>query len=218
MGGTDKLFASIGGRPVLAHSLEAFQRCPATATIVLVISPANAARAQRLVQEGGFSKVAAICPGGKRRQDSVRAGLEALAALSGATLCHYIAVHDAARPFVTPALIQQGLEAARRWGAAIPVLAVPDTVKEVSAQGAVLRTLDRSRLRLAQTPQVFARHLLERAHREVTVEVTDDAAMLELLGLPVATFPGSLRNIKITTQGDLELARALAAMRSEDAP
>ncbi len=218
MGGTDKLFATIGGRPVLAHSLDAFQRCPASGTVILVASPGNMGRARVLVRDGGFTKVAAVCPGGPRRQDSVRAGLEALAHLSGSPPWHYVAVHDGARPFVTPALIQRGLNVARRHGAALPVLPVPDTVKEVSGEGLVVRTLDRSRLRLAQTPQVFAYPLLERAHREVTVDVTDDAAMLELLGLPVATFPGSPRNIKITTPGDLELARALAAISPEDVP
>lgn len=212
MAGTDKLFAAVGGRPVLAYSLEAFQRSRAIASIVLVASSRNIAQAERLVQEGGFSKVAAVCPGGPRRQDSVRAGLQALAGPSGKPPCRYVAVHDGARPFITPALIQEGLEMARRHGAALPVLPVPDSVKEVSAEGLVLRTLDRSRLRLAQTPQVFAFTLLERAHREVTADVTDDAAMLELLGLPVATFPGSPRNIKITTPEDLELVRAFAAM------
>lgn len=215
MEGVDKLFAPIGSRPVLALSLDAFQRSPATAAIVVVASPANITRAQRLVEEGGFSKVAAVCPGGARRQDSVRAGLEVLAGHPRAPSWRYVAVHDGARPFVTPALIQRGLEAARRHGAAVPVLPLADTVKEVSPEDLVLRTLDRRRLRLAQTPQVFAYGLLMRAHREVTADVTDDAAMFELLGLPVVTFPGSPQNVKITTPADLETARALAALHPD---
>lgn len=203
MGGVDKLFAPLAGRPVLAHSLDAFQRCPAVAHIVLVLAASTVPRGRAFVVEGGFSKVAAVCPGGPRRQDSVRLGLQALPS------CPWVAVHDGARPLVTPELILRGLEAARRSGAAVPVVPLVDTIKEVSPRGHVLRTLDRGRLRAVQTPQIFRCDLLWRAHEEVTTDVTDDAAMVEALGLPVATFAGSRRNLKITEPEDLELARAL---------
>ena len=125
--------------------------------------------------------------GGERRQDSVRAGLEALGA------CDYVAVHDGARPLVTPELIERGLEAARETGAAAPAVPLADTVKEAGADGIVVRTLDRSRLWAVQTPQVFRYELLMRAHREVTADVTDDAAMVEALGEPVRLFEGARR-------------------------
>jgi 2-C-methyl-D-erythritol 4-phosphate cytidylyltransferase len=149
-------------------------------------------------------------PGGKRRQDSVRLGLEALRPGSGQALgeCEYVAVHDGGRPLVSSALIGRGLEAARETGAAVPAVPLADTVKEASADGLVVRTLDRRRLWAAQTPQVFRYDLLMRAHREVMADVTDDAGMLEALGLPVRIFPGDRRNIKVTTAEDLELVRA----------
>ena len=207
MGATDKLFAPLAGRPLLAHTLAAFQQCPAVDRIVLVMAEANLERGRELAHVHGFDKVVGFCVGGPRRQDSVRLGLEALGP------CEWVAVHDGARPLVTPGLILRAFEAARESGAAVPAVPLADTIKEAGPEGFVERTLDRSRLWGAQTPQVFRYELLARAHREVTADVTDDAAMLEALDLPVKLFPGERTNIKVTTPDDLRLAEALLAAR-----
>ncbi len=117
-------------------------------------------------------------------------------------------MHDGARLLVNP-LISEGLEAAQETGAAVPALPITDTVKSAGPDGTVERTLDRGRLWAAQTPQVFRYDLLLRAHREITADVTDDAAMLEALGLPVKLYPGSPLNIKVTSPDDLRTAEAL---------
>jgi len=205
MAGADKLFTEVAGQPLLAHAIAPFQECASIERIVLVMAPLNLKRGRDLVERYGFTKATALVKGGERRQDSVRLGLEALGG------CDYVAVHDGARPLVTPELIARGLEAARETGAAAPALPIADTVKEAGPNGIVLRTLDRSRLWAVQTPQVFRYELLLRAHREITADVTDDAAMVEALGEPVRLFEGSRANIKVTTVEDLTLIKALTA-------
>ncbi len=205
MAGADKLFTEVAGQPLLAHAIAPFQECASIERIVLVMAPLNLKRGRDLVERYGFTKATALVKGGERRQDSVRLGLEALGG------CDYVAVHDGARPLVTPELIARGLEAARETGAAAPALPIADTVKEAGPNGIVLRTLDRSRLWAVQTPQVFRYELLLRAHREITADVTDDAAMVESLGEPVRLFEGSRANIKVTTVEDLTLIKALTA-------
>lgn len=200
MRGADKLFSLVAGRPLLAHAIAAFESCEKIDRVVLVSSMANLKRARVLVAEQRFSKVLTVCAGGPRRQDSVKCGLTALGP------CDWVAVHDGGRPLVRPAMISRGLEAARETGAAVPVVPLADTIKEIDETGAVTRTLDRTRLVAVQTPQVFRHDLLVRAHDEVTDDVTDDASMLEALGHTVRTFEGSNRNVKITTVEDLMLA------------
>lgn len=205
MRGTDKLFVSIAGRLLLAHALGRLQESPIVERIVLVVSRANLERGRELVRDEGFEKVRAVCEGGRRRQDSVRLGLEALSAAGG---CDWVLVQDGARLLVE-CNIAEGLEAARETGAAVPVVPIADTVKEVGEDGSVSRTVDRARLRAAQTPQVFLYELLVRAHREVKGDVTDDAAMVEAIGVPVRLFAGSTLNLKVTTVEDLRLAEGL---------
>jgi len=201
----DKLFAPLAGRPLIAHSLMAFEVCRLIDRVVLVLTEENLERACRLVDAAGFDKVAVICPGGPRRQDSVRLGLEALGE------CRWVVVHDGARPLVTAALIEAGLAAAAETGAAIAAVPLADTLKEAADDGLVRRTLDRRNLWAAQTPQVFDYELLREAHRQADGEVTDDAALVEALGRRVKVFPGSARNLKVTTAADLALAQALLA-------
>jgi 2-C-methyl-D-erythritol 4-phosphate cytidylyltransferase len=205
MGGRDKLFAVVGGRPLLAHTLGAFDACRGVDTVVLVLSPENMERGRGLVAEAGFSKVATVCQGGQRRQDSVRNGLEALAS------CQWVVVHDGARPLVTAELIERGLEVAKETGAAIAALPIGDTVKEVEPPDIIGRTLARGRLWAAQTPQVFRYDILREAHELAQAEATDDAALVEKLGHRVKVFEGSPRNIKVTTAVDLALVEALLA-------
>jgi 2-C-methyl-D-erythritol 4-phosphate cytidylyltransferase len=189
-------------RPLLAYPIAAFQSCAAVDRIALVVAADAVERARALVRDETFDKVCSAVAGGARRQDSVRCGLEALGA------CDYVAVHDGARPLVAPGLIERGFEAARATGAACCAIAAPDTVKEAE-DGRVVRTLDRSRLWLAQTPQVFRYDLLVDAHSRLESDVTDDAALVEALGIEVRLFEGSSRNLKVTTRDDLALVQAL---------
>jgi 2-C-methyl-D-erythritol 4-phosphate cytidylyltransferase len=205
MGGRDKLFAVVGDEPLLAHTLRAFHVCRSVERVVLVLSSENMERGRELVAKAGFSKVAAVCQGGERRQDSVRNGLAALAS------CQWVVVHDGARPLVTAELIERGLEAAKETGAAIAALPIRDTVKEVEPAGIIGRTVSRGQLWAAQTPQVFRYDILREAHQRAEGEATDDAALVEALGYQVKVFDGSPRNIKVTTAADLALVEALLA-------
>lgn len=194
----DKTLADLAGEPLIARTVDVFERCAAVDCVALVVSKRNRAAVAALREEKGWRKTAPPVLGGARRQDSVRAGLEALP-----KDCGWIVVHDGARPFVTPAMIEAGLEAARPTGAAVAVVPAFDTVKRVGPDGGVLETLDRAALRMAQTPQVFRRDVLERAHAEIADDATDDAAMAERIGVEVRTFDGARGNIKITTAEDL---------------
>lgn len=205
MDGIDKLFTPVAGRTIVERAIEPFQASALVEKIVLVVSKENRERAGKVAERSGLHKIVAVCAGGARRQDSVRNGLEALGE------CEYVVVHDGCRPMVPPDLIERGLIAAREHGAAVPGLPLIETVKEANEGGDVVRTVDRSRLHAIQTPQIFRRELLARAHREVTADVTDDAAMLETMGVPVRVFTGSRTNVKITTAEDIELVEALLA-------
>lgn len=208
MGGVVKLWALLSdaagrARPLLAYPIATFNSCPGISRIALVVTGDAVERAQQLVREDGFEKVCAVVPGGERRRDSVRAGLDAFGA------CDIVAVHDGARPLVTAGLIERGIEAAGETGAACCALPAPDTVKEANERAAVEATLDRSRLWLAQTPQVFRYDLLMEAHRRVETDATDDCALVEAMGVEVRLYPGSPRNLKVTTPDDLALVQAL---------
>jgi 2-C-methyl-D-erythritol 4-phosphate cytidylyltransferase len=208
MRGVDKLLAPLGGRPVVAHSIAVFASHPAVDEVVVVTSAANQEAIGALAAE--LAPRARVILGGVRRRDSVRAGLEAL------TDCVYVIVHDAARPLVTPAMIDAALEGAREAGAALCAVPVADTVKRSEPSGRVSSTVTREGLWLAQTPQAFRRELLLRAHQTIDIDATDDAALIELLGEPVKLVMGSPRNLKITQPEDLALARAILASLSEE--
>ena len=208
MAGPDKLWVELTGpdgraRPLLAYTVAAFQRCPAIASIVLVVAEAAVGRARELGQRDRFDKLYAVVAGGERRQDSVRAGLDALEGRD------WVAIHDGARPLVTPELIERGIAEAQETGASCCALPVPDTVKQADEGQRIVRTLDRSMLWLAQTPQVFRYDLLVSAHATFKGDATDDAAMIESLGGQVKLYPGPRRNMKVTTPEDLELVKAL---------
>jgi 2-C-methyl-D-erythritol 4-phosphate cytidylyltransferase len=205
--GFDKVLALLAGLPVLAHSLRAFVDSPAIDRVVLVLSAANADAGRRLVAEGEWTKPVDVCLGGRRRQDSVAFGLAEL------TDCEWVVVHDAARPLVTPQLIARGLEAAATTGAAIAAVPVTDTIKLVGPNRYVRATPPRADLWSVQTPQVFRYRLLVDAYAEAQGEFTDDASVLEQLGLPVQVFKGGYDNIKVTHAQDLALAEALLALR-----
>ncbi len=206
MGGIDKLWAHLpskNGReePLIAHTLSPFQRSRHIDRAVLIVAVGAVDRAETLVAEHGFKKIA-VARGGARRQDSVLAGLKSLED------CEWAVIHDGARPLVTEDLIKRGLKAAEETGASCSATPVPDTVKEATA-GRIVRTVDRSRLWLAQTPQTFRYDLLLDAHKRASGDVTDDASLVEALGVEVRLYEGSARNIKVTSTDDLAIVRAL---------
>jgi 2-C-methyl-D-erythritol 4-phosphate cytidylyltransferase len=218
MGGLDKQLALLGGRPVLAWTVAAFEAAPEVDAIAIVVNPRTAADVAALGRAAGWRKVVATPPGGARRQDSCVNGLAALVAAGGEPP-ELVLVHDGARPLVSPALIARGVAAARTHGAAIPGIPARDTVKVVAPDGRIVETLDRSRLWLVQTPQVFHYPILAAAYEAAAARdltVTDDAALLEALGQPVYVFEGEPRNLKITTPDVLLVAAAYLGLRSED--
>jgi 2-C-methyl-D-erythritol 4-phosphate cytidylyltransferase/2-C-methyl-D-erythritol 2,4-cyclodiphosphate synthase len=210
-GDIPKQYRQILNEPVIRPSLAAFARHSGIAAVQPVIHPddmplfASAA--------AGLNLLAPV-NGAATRQGSVRAGLEALASRAP----EIVLVHDAARPFASPALIARAIEAARQSGAAVPVLPVADTVKSVDATGAVTGTLDRAPLRLVQTPQAFRFSALLDAHRKAHAagleDFTDDAALAEWAGMTVTTFAGETANVKLTTNEDFARAETakLAAL------
>ncbi len=199
-----KSFVRLAGRPMLGWVLQALQKAPSVRQIVIVAHPGDLDAARRLARNGRIAKLSAVVPGGDSRMASVGCGLRAVPPGT-----KWVLVHDAARPLVTPALIEATVKAARRAKAAIAAVPVVPTIKQ--ARGVwVEKTLDRGKLWAVQTPQVFERKLLERAHRGANGFVaTDDAALVEAMGKRVRLVPGSERNIKVTTPEDLIVAEAL---------
>ncbi|HAC20376.1 MAG TPA: 2-C-methyl-D-erythritol 4-phosphate cytidylyltransferase, partial [Dehalococcoidia bacterium] len=176
--------------------------------VVLVVSDSARDDGERIVAEFGYGKVVDVVVGGARRQDSVLQGMDRLSD------CGIIMVHDGARPFVSGDMISRGLDAMRMASAATAGVPVTDTIKIVDADMVVKSTPDRTTLWAAQTPQVFKFQLLREAHRRVTHDSTDDAAMVEALGTEVKVFMGSYENMKVTTPEDVSLAEAIHAART----
>lgn len=209
MGGVDKVMVPILGSPLIVHSVSPFQVHPAIAEVVLVTSADKVGALRGLARGYGWDKVTCVCEGGRRRQDSVRLGLERLAP------CKRVLVHDGARPCVDSGVIERALEAVERTGAAIAAVPVKDTVKVVSADLTVQSTLKREELWAVQTPQAFDMRILLEAHRRCQQDVTDDAAMVESIGGRVTVFMGSYENLKVTTPEDLPLVEAILRRRME---
>jgi 2-C-methyl-D-erythritol 4-phosphate cytidylyltransferase / 2-C-methyl-D-erythritol 2,4-cyclodiphosphate synthase len=209
--GGPKQYRSIGGQPVIFRAMAPFCGHPQVFAVQPVVNPDDAAAFNEAVS--GLAH-AAPTPGGATRQASVHAGLEALAGQKP----EIVLIHDAARPFVSQALISRAIEAAGRTGAAVPAVAVTDTIKLVDAEGNVEATPERARLRIAQTPQAFRFDIILDAHRRAAREgrsdFTDDAALAEWAGLTIATFDGDVANMKLTTPEDFvrEEARLAAAL------
>ena len=204
--GFDKLLADVGGRPVLVRCLEAFQQAPSVSEIVVVTREELIPEAARMCQEFGLTKVTKLIRGGENRTQSARLGT--LEADRDAPL---IAIHDGARPFVTTQVIEDAVAQAGKSGAAAPAVPVKDTIKE-ARDGLVERTLDRDRLYAVQTPQVFEASLIRAALQKALedgVELTDDCAAVERLGMKVVLTAGDEQNIKLTTPMDLLLGEGL---------
>jgi 2-C-methyl-D-erythritol 4-phosphate cytidylyltransferase len=204
-----KLLLDLEGKSLLQRAALPFLRHGSVGEIVAVVPEALVGPAREALARVPRERVlgARAVAGGATRRESVRLGLEAIA--PGAA---YVAVHDVARPLVTTALIDRVLAAARTHGAAIPALPIRDSVKEVDGER-IIRSLPRERLRGAQTPQIFSRAILLRAHAQTQTgespDATDDAALVEALGFAVAVVAGESSNLKITEPSDLIVARAL---------
>ena len=211
---TAKAFLNLGGLPMAVHALRTLNRLPSLTSIVLVVGADQETRATEIVQlYGPWRFQVRLARGGAERQDSVAAGLAALDAEAALVL-----VHDAARPFVSVECIAACIAAGATHGAAITAVAAHDTVKLAGPDSVIIETLDRRRVWLAQTPQVFRADLLREAYQRacsVGVVATDDAALVERLGHAVRIVPGEPTNRKITTPDDLRWAEWYLQRRGE---
>lgn len=212
MEGQDKMSAALGGVPVLARTLLVLERCPLVSELVIVTRGDLIPWVGQLCQDFGISKAAKVVAGGDTRTQSVLRGVNECS--SRADL---IAIHDGARPLVTPEELEEVLRKGAETGAAAPAVPVKDTLKEAEG-GLVTGTPDRARLFAVQTPQVFdaslIRAALTRAEGEA-LSLTDDCAAVERLGMKVSLTRGTYENIKITTPVDLVLGEAILNWREQ---
>jgi 2-C-methyl-D-erythritol 4-phosphate cytidylyltransferase/2-C-methyl-D-erythritol 2,4-cyclodiphosphate synthase len=215
MGGVDKLEAPLGGRPLLARTLEALAVAPVVERIV-VVSAAD--RVEALRSRAWLpAVVTAVVPGGARRQESVAAGLAALDDGGGGGDDRVVLIHDGARPIISQELVERVARAAASHGAAIPVLPMAETVKRLAGD-IIVETVERADLATAQTPQGFRRSVLRTAHAQLDpfgpVEWTDEAALCESCTIDVHVVPGEPSNLKVTLPADLARAEAYLAGRT----
>ena len=209
--GFDKLFSTIAGKPVIAHTVRAFERAGCVSEIIVVARKDRHDEIKAIVCDENFKKVRWIIPGGKHRQDSVRAGLDHLKETS-----KYVAIHDAARPLITAEQIERVFEQCRTHAAASLAEPISDTLKYADTEFFVAAPVDRHQLYAMQTPQVFERQLIEDAYRAVYAEnasVTDEVSAVERLGRKIILVPNQDLNFKITYPRDLALAEFVLKQR-----
>src|SRR6185437_3402043 len=212
--GFDKLFAVIAGEPVIAHSIRAFEHASSVSEIVVVARKERHDEIRKISRAAGFKKVRSIEPGGERRQDSVRAGLDRIDHAA-----KYVAVHDAARPLITPEQIERTFEQCRVHGSAALAQPVNDTLKRADADLLVVGLVDRHQLYAMQTPQIFERKLIEDAYHDVyatNASVTDEVSAIERLGHKIALVLTDVFNFKITYPRDLPMADFILRERAND--
>ncbi len=203
---TNKQYLMLSNKPVLAHTLQAFEQTDIISEIIIAIHPDDHQLFKECILPYGFSKITAVIDGGADRQASVYNALARISPESGV-----IAVHDGARPFITPKIITESIETAASYGAACVGMPVKDTIKHVGPDLTVIDTPDRSALWAIQTPQTFQRETLINAHEKAITEGyrgTDDSVLVERLGVKVRMVMGSYANLKITTAEDLVFAEA----------
>ena len=211
--GFDKLFAAIAGKPVIAHTISAFERANSVNGIIVVAREDRHDEIKTMAGDENFKKVRSIIPGGKYRQDSVRAGLEHL---DSAT--RWVAVHDAARPLVTPEQIERVFQQCGNHAAAALAEPVNDTLKRADSDLLVSASVDRDRLYAMQTPQIFERQLIEEAYHAVYAEnisVTDEVSAVERLGREVVLVLNDDFNFKVTYPRDLPVAEFILKQRMD---
>lgn len=214
MNQVNKQFIELGGIPVLARTIRTFQYTDIISEIVVSVKEEDLGRVRSMAEEYGFSKVRDVVAGGETRAQSV---LHALRCVSEDASC--VAIHDGARPFVTPDEITRCVLACEEYGAAALAVPVKDTIKVTDGQGFILSTPERDTLRAVQTPQVFKLKDYQKAVRVLGDRIqsfTDDCKLMEQIGQKVFLVDGSYENIKITTPEDLAAARAILADRGEE--
>lgn len=209
--GIPKQFLPLGGRPVLLRTMEAIAAAVPEAETVVVLPAAHIGTLHELCERFGCTVRYRATAGGASRFESVEAGLKALP-----DDCNLIAVHDGVRPLVTADMIRRGLDCARTNRTAVPVIPVTDTIREVAADGSS-HTIDRSKLRAVQTPQIFDGELLRRAYRDAAAmkdksRFTDDASVVEHFGTAISLYEGSRENLKLTTPADMTIAEAILSL------
>ncbi len=201
-GAVNKAILPLGDKPMLRWSIDAFDAFPQVGGILVAAAREDREAVREIAR--GTSKPCVLAEGGPTRQESVRHALLALPKNA-----EYVFIHDAARPFLAQALIERVLEGAKAQGAALPALPIQDTIRALSADGS--RVIDRDALRSAQTPQCFRAADIIKAHQEASLEVTDDAALLEARGHSVRLVEGDPACFKITVPWDMHIARLIAA-------
>jgi len=209
--GFDKLLALLGDRPVLAHTIDAFERTKSVDEIILVARAERVVEFEELVRQHAFKKVRSVIAGGELRHDSVRAGLERVSEHAS-----HAAVHDAARPLVAPEQIERVFELARVHGGAALAEPITNTLKRADVNGVVTGGVGRDNLFAMQTPQIFACDLLKRAYAAIAADnlaVTDEVSAVEHIGAKVVLLPNEEWNVKITYPRDLLLAQAVLTRR-----
>jgi 2-C-methyl-D-erythritol 4-phosphate cytidylyltransferase len=204
-GGKKKQFLPLGGKPVLVHTLDKFEACPLIRSILLVVAQEDATACLKEIVEGyHYRKISQVVPGGRERQDSVKRGMDALPRDAD-----IVVIHDGVRPFVTREMIEESIQTAIRVQAVVFAVPVKDTIKVADLDGTVLHTLERESLWQTQTPQTFQVNVFREALQKALEEGftgTDDASLVERMGMRVHLLPGSYTNIKITTPEDMALA------------
>ena len=212
MKGKKKQFYFLAEKPILAHTLDKFEACPVIHSILLVVAQEDMDYClKEIVEKYRYRKISQIIPGGKSRQESVRNGIDSLA-----KDIEIVAIHDGVRPFITREMIEESIQAAVRFHAVVMAMPVKETIKMAHPDGTILKTLDRESLWQVQTPQTFKVSVLKEAYQRATRDGfvgTDDASLVERLGVKVHILPGSYTNIKITTPEDLMLANLFLEMK-----
>ncbi len=208
--GSPKQFVPLRGKPLVLHTIEKFERSRSVTEIVLVVPRRWVTKMTQQIEDSGFKKVNRVVKGGSRRMDSVYSGL--LVAQGD-----IVVIHDGVRPLVTPSMIDRAVRKCKKHGACIYAISATDTVK-LAQNGSVERTLERENVYLTQTPQVFRKSLLLKAYTsayEKGIEASDDAYLLELIGVPIKILNGTRENIKVTSPLDLHLVETLT-VRGKD--
>ncbi len=201
----DLIWREVAGKPLITWSIAAFAAAPSIARITLVVSAAQLGRAETLREQASWEKVSALLPSDVRRRAPVEAALSALP-----DDCPLVAIHDATRPLVIPALIETGVALARETGVAIPTEPVKETIKRVR-DGMIVGAVPRERLTRAQTPQVYSRTLLQQAYQraEPALDPPDEAALLLTLGMAVSVYAGDAENLRVSSVGELPVVEEL---------